>query len=98
MKSLVKILAVVVLVQGAFAESGQQPTHDPVRDVTTVRSPSVHLADDKSQYHSLDFTLHYSHPGKQPRTPDRVNFELLSVVKARKLNTDLYVVLDRKSV
>lgn len=26
------------------------------------------------------------------RTPERVNFELVSVVKARRLNTDLYVV------
>jgi hypothetical protein len=96
MNLLAAILAAVVFVQGMFAQVGQpeliKSTHDPVRDLTTVRSQSVHLSGDKDQYHSLDFTLHYSHPGKEPRIPERINFDLVSVVKARKLNSDLYVV------
>jgi len=46
----------------------------------------------RDRYHSLDYSLFYSYPGKERRVPSDVNFELVSVVKARKLNSDLYVV------
>ena len=70
-----------------------ESTYDLVKDVTTVRLPSTELSGEKGRYHSLSFSIYYSHPGKTPASPpERVNFELTSVVKARRLNPDLYVV------
>lgn len=69
-----------------------ETVYDLTRNVTTVRLPSTNLSGPKGQYHSLSFSIYYSHPGKRPVPPERVNFELVSVVKARSLNSDLYVV------
>ena len=69
-----------------------ETVYDLTRNVTTVRLPSTELSGEKDRYHSLSFSIHYSYPGKTPTPPERVNFELVSVVKARSLNPDLYVV------
>jgi hypothetical protein len=69
-----------------------ETSYDKEKDVTTVRSTSVRLSGEKDRYHSLDFSLHFSYPGQVRRIPERINFDLMSVVKGRRLNTDLYVV------
>src|SRR5258705_921821 len=69
-----------------------ESVYDQKSDSTTIRLPSAKISGEKDRYHSLDFSLHYSYPGQTRRIPDRVNFELVSVVKARRLNSDLYVV------
>ena len=66
-------------------------SYDSHKDLTEVSSQLIHLSGPKDRYHSLDFVLHYSYPGQVRRTPEQINFELVSVVKARRLNTDLYV-------
>jgi hypothetical protein len=88
------LLFALLILCAAFAQAQEkaETIYDNQKDLTTVRSHSFQLARDKDLYHSLDFTLHYSYPGQVRRTPERVNFELVSVVKARRLNTDLYVV------
>jgi hypothetical protein len=66
--------------------------YDAQKDVTTVRLPLMRISGDKDRYHSLDFSVYYNYAGKTKQLPGQVNFELVSVVKARKLNSDLYVV------
>ena len=75
----------------------QQPTlfetvYDAQKDVTTVRLPFSRISSEKGLYHSLDFSVYFTYSGKAKQGPGSVNFELISVVKARKLNSDLYVV------
>jgi hypothetical protein len=69
-----------------------ETVYDQIKNVTTVRLPSTKLSGAKGRYHSLSFSINYGYPGKTPTPPERVNFELTSVVKARSLNADLYVV------
>ena len=69
-----------------------QTTYDPQKKEDTIRAPSTKLSGPKDQYHSLTFSVYYSTLSMFPSPPQTVNFELVSIVKARKLNTDLYVV------
>lgn len=69
-----------------------ETVYDQQKNLTTVRLPSTKLSGPKDRYHSLSVSMDYSYPGKTPTPPERVNFELTSVVKARRLNPDLYVV------
>lgn len=69
-----------------------ETVYDQPKNLTTVRLPATKLSGEKDRYHSLSFSIDYSFPGKTPAPPERVNFELTSVVKARRLNPDLYVV------
>ena len=46
----------------------------------------------KGRYNSIHLTAAYSFPGQLPRTPEIIDFELQTVVKARKLKIDLYVL------
>jgi len=62
--------------------------------VTTVRTSPQQLSGPKDRYHSLTFSVSYTYAGKEAAHPDDVNLELVSVVKARKLNTDLYVIFE----
>ena len=75
----------------------QQPTlfetvYDAQKDVTDVRLPFSRISGEKDRYYSLDFSVYFTYSGKTKQVPGFVNFELISVVKARKLNSDLYVV------
>ena len=65
---------------------------DEPKNLTTVRLGPVRLGTEKERYHRLDFSLSYQYPGQSASIPERINFELVSVIKARRLNTDLYVV------
>lgn len=65
---------------------------DRGKDNTTIRLVPVPISGPKDRYHSLSLSIHYTYPNAAPAPPDVVNVELVSVVKARRLNTDLYVV------
>src|SRR5687768_5403066 len=65
-------------------------SYDAAKNLTTVRLAPVKIAGDRAQYHSLSYSVFYSYPGKIKRTPDKVSFELLTVVKRRLLKIDLY--------
>lgn len=77
----------MLLVQGRIETS-----YDEQKDLTTVRLPSTQFSGPKDRYHSLAYSIYYSYPGKTATPPREVNLEIVSVVKARRLNTDLYVV------
>lgn len=68
-----------------------EKSYDEQKNVTTVRSRSIQLSGPKDRYHSLAYSIYYSYPGQTASPPKHVNFELVSVVKARRLSTDLYV-------
>jgi hypothetical protein len=88
--------ATLVLIAGLPVSAQTAPrvqtSFDESKNLTTVKLGPVHLSGDKAQYHSLDFTLKYDYPGTIKTIPKQVNFELVSVVKSRRLNTDLHVV------
>jgi hypothetical protein len=73
---------------------------DEQKNLSTQSLGPVRLSGPKNRYHSLDFSLSRSYEGTASTAPDRINFELVSVVKARLLNSDLYVVfvVDGKQV
>lgn len=90
---MLKALLLTLVTSLAFSQiTLTESVYDLTRNVTTVRLPSTELSGAKDRYYSLSFSIDYSYPGKTPVPPERVNFELTSVVKARRLNTDLYVV------
>ena len=66
--------------------------YDSIKDVTTVRTTPQKLSGPTDRYHSLTFSVSYAYAGKGAGHPDDLNVELVSVVKAAKLNSDLYVV------
>ncbi|MGH9967957.1 MAG: hypothetical protein ACREBG_09030 [Pyrinomonadaceae bacterium] len=69
-----------------------QSSFDPVKNVTTVRMAPVQISGEKDKYYSLHFAASFSYPGQTLRRPEVVDFELRSIVKARKLKIDLYVM------
>ena len=80
-------------------ETSIQTSYDRQHNLTTVSLPVSRISEDRDQYHSLDFTVSAQYEGEAKRTPDQIKFELITVVKERQLNSDLYVVfeLDGKS-
>ena len=68
-----------------------QPFTDPRTGANIIRSKSIPISGPKDRYHSLSFRISYPNPDNSG-WPKTVKFELVSVVKARRLNTDLYVV------
>ena len=90
---MLKAVVLTLATSLVFSQSTLTETvYDQIKNVTTVRLPSTKLSGAKGRYHSLSFSINYSYSGKTPSPPERVNFELTSVVKARSLNSDLYVV------
>lgn len=79
-------------VQDNFTLTEVVRNYDPVKGVTTVSMSPQSITGPKGQYHSLTFSISYSHPGSAPTPGNEFDLELVSVVKARTLNTDLYVV------
>ncbi|MCM3872580.1 MAG: hypothetical protein ND895_18000, partial [Pyrinomonadaceae bacterium] len=69
-----------------------EATYDSGKDRTTVRMDPMQISGAKGRYHSLHLAPAYSFPGQVPRTPKIIDFELQTVVKARKLRVDLYVL------
>src|SRR2546425_7440598 len=69
-----------------------ETTYDSIKDRTTVRLAPVQISGEKDKYHSLHMAPSFSFPGHEPQRPDIIDFELETVVNARLLDTDLYVV------
>ena len=69
-----------------------ETTYDSVKDRTTVRLAPVKISGAKDKYHSLHMTPSFSFPGHQIQRPSKIDFELQTIVKARLLDSDLYVV------
>jgi hypothetical protein len=90
MKTLIFVL--IILCSSAQAQEKPETVYDPQKNLTTVRSQSIQLASDKDRYHSLEFTLSCEYPGRARVVPQSISFDLVSVIKERRLNTDLYVV------
>lgn len=67
-------------------------SYDAVKKQTTVRLAPAQISGEKDKYHSLHYSVFYSYPGKTKRVPQTLSLELLTVVKARLLDPDLYVV------
>lgn len=91
---MLKTVALTLVVCFAWNQfTVTETVYDLVKDVTTVRLPLTELPGEKDRYHSLSFSVSYSYAGKTPTAPpERIKFELRSVVKATILDTDLYVV------
>ena len=67
-------------------------TFDEQKNTSTVELPATRIAYEQGKYHSLDLSLTYNFKGTTPPAePQPIDLELVSVVKARRLNTDLYV-------
>jgi len=65
---------------------------DALKNRTTVRLEATQFAGAKDKYERLSFSVFYSYAGKSNRIPEILRFELLTVVRARTLDSDLYVV------
>ncbi len=76
-----------------------ETSYDDSKDKTTVRLAPVQIAGENGKYRSLQMAPAFSYRGKEPRTPEIIDFELRTVVKGR-LDTDLYVlfVIDGEKV
>ena len=87
------IISVVSLL--AFGASQVNYRPDIIKNRRTgeriIRSEFIPVSGPKDRYHSLSFSISYTFVDISAPIKT-VNFELVSVVKARKLNTDLYVV------
>ena len=94
--TLFVLIMAVVIAAAQDAQSSQRPeietTYNQAKDVTTVKLPQSRISDERDRYRSLDYSILYTYPGREKQVPSHVNFELVAIVKARKLNTDLYVV------
>jgi hypothetical protein len=76
-----------------------EKSYDAQLDKTTVRLAPVQISGENGKYRSLQMAPAFSYRGKEPRTPEIIDFELRTVVKGR-LDTDLYVlfVIDGEKV
>ena len=92
--SIVEFLVTVSLLPAFFFQqtSDFETVYDVQNDLTTVRLPFSRISGERDRFYSLDFSVFYSYNGKTKKVPETVNLELMSVVKARKLDSDLYVV------
>ncbi|HKO45119.1 MAG TPA: hypothetical protein VJU84_17715 [Pyrinomonadaceae bacterium] len=82
------LVSTQILAQG----SGTISTgYDHGKNITTVKVVPVKISGDKDKYHRLYISPAFSYPGHQPKLPEIIDFELLTVVKG-KLRVDLYVV------
>lgn len=77
-----------------------QINHNLDKDVITARLVPFRIAEDIDRYHRVDLSAAFTHSYKTKQTQPQVEVELFTIVKARKLNTDLYVVfvVDGKEV
>jgi hypothetical protein len=71
-----------------------ETTYDAGKDRTTVRLTPVQLSGEIDKYHSLHMAPSFSFPGRQPERPSMIDFELQTIVKARLLDSDLYVLFN----
>ena len=88
------LLASILLVpaQDNFTLTEFVKNYDSVKNLTTVLMVPEELSGPKGRYHGLTFAVSYSYPGMTPTAPKEFALDLISVVKAKTLNSDLYVV------
>lgn len=98
------VFALVAMLTIAVVHAQEVPiktSFDEQHNISTIQVPATRIAYEQGKYHSLDFSLSYSYKGTRPPVEqESIDLELVSVVKARRLNTDLYVVfvIDGKPV
>ena len=93
-----RVLITTFIASLLVLHSQEKPTRteaaqDGYRINATLHLDSFPISRPKDQYHSLSLSIRYAHTTGPRTTPDVVDVELVSVVKARKLNTDLYVLI-----
>lgn len=97
MKSLPHLLLIVIAYvspltgQNQLLEPQVEKQYNAVKDGTTVRFPRLKLSGENGKYHSLHSIVSYQYPGQIKVIPENVTFELVTVVKARRLKIDLQV-------
>jgi hypothetical protein len=69
-----------------------ESSYDAEKNKTTVKLVPVQISGDRGKYVSLKMSPAFSFPGHQVVTPDIIDFELQTVIRAKLLSTDLYVV------
>lgn len=81
-------------------DSGISVHYDREKDQTTIKLKPFRIAEKNDRYHRIDISAFYVYGGSTQQRPTNVSVELVSIVKARKLNSDLYVVfvIDGKEV
>jgi hypothetical protein len=72
--------------------SNVQTSYDDAKDKTTIKLAPVQISGEQEKYISLHMSPAFSFPGHQLATPAIIDFELQTVVRAKLLRTDLYVV------
>jgi len=101
-KTTLALAALIVLTASICSaqESKIVTTYDKSKNVSTVTLPRTRIATDTGNYRSLDLSLRYSYQSSTRPEPKTVELELVSVVKAKRLNSDLYVefLLDGQAV
>lgn len=97
------LAAILVVSPGAIVNTTGHQTrqerrieinHNLDTDTITARLISFQVSGEKLQYHSLRLGAAYNANLKTNQKDTNIMLELVSVVKARKLNSDLYVVFD----
>ncbi|HEX2272173.1 MAG TPA: hypothetical protein VHH35_21705 [Pyrinomonadaceae bacterium] len=93
-------LLAMFLAQDNFTLSEMIRDYSPSKNETTLRLLPFRLAGPKDRFHSLSYSIYSTFPGTDATAAKTVYFELVSVVRARRLNTDLYVafVVDGKEI
>jgi hypothetical protein len=69
-----------------------ETNYDAEKDKTTIKLKPVQISGEREKYISLHMSPAFSFPGRQLATPAIIDFELQTVVRAKLLRTDLYVV------
>lgn len=90
---MVLTMAIICHGQNPQVEAAKlETTYDADKDRTTVRLVPVQISGEIDKYHSLHMLPSFSYPGRRPERPSIIDFELKTIVKARLLDTDLYVL------
>lgn len=94
---LVMLLWTLVAATGVAQDNSPpakfETSYDSEKNRTVVRLVSVQIAGEQGMYKSLSMSPAFSFPGKSfLKPPEIVDFEVQTVVNAKLLSTDLYVV------
>ena len=102
MKLSILLVVIFAAIIPAYAQEGTEAAlakapkietiYDRGKDQTTVRMNRMQISGETARYHSLYLAPAYSFPGRVLRMPEIIDFELQTVVKARRLKIDLYVL------
>jgi hypothetical protein len=60
--------------------------------VTTVSLEPLLISGEVGKYYSLHLVTSFKYPGERPAVPEYVDLQIQTIVKARRLNLDLYIV------